>query len=237
MFDLNKKRKLQAEQLVLPISKHKCWDHRIIYRPPSILEENQEADDLIAHVTQENAERQAIEDVSDPESAKDSNSFVGDSESIMSVHGEAKFETEVSKQWPPLNGPSASSNCGCNNLKETQCSMDDVTPTGGTGKDELPFLAGEHDLYHHYNELHQNLEEATEEFRNHSDYMCSEHGIESIEPCTDNVPDDMLSANEANPNMFILSSGRWTVNQDAQPGTIKPTIDQEFEQYFSMLML
>ncbi|XP_010528448.1 PREDICTED: protein FAR-RED ELONGATED HYPOCOTYL 1-like [Tarenaya hassleriana] len=37
---------------------------------------------------------------------------------------------------------------------------------------------------------------------------------------------------------YVLSSGRWTVNQDSsRQNTRKPTIDQEFEQYFSMLML
>ncbi|XP_051127498.1 protein FAR-RED-ELONGATED HYPOCOTYL 1-LIKE-like [Andrographis paniculata] len=41
------------------------------------------------------------------------------------------------------------------------------------------------------------------------------------------------------PNNYILSSGRWSVNQDdrAQLGGEKLTIDKEFEQYFSMLML
>ncbi|CAN8284888.1 unnamed protein product [Cochlearia groenlandica] len=38
---------------------------------------------------------------------------------------------------------------------------------------------------------------------------------------------------------YVLSSGRWTVNKDSTQhgGTMKPTIDQEFEQNFSMLML
>ncbi|XP_047329746.1 protein FAR-RED ELONGATED HYPOCOTYL 1-like [Impatiens glandulifera] len=38
---------------------------------------------------------------------------------------------------------------------------------------------------------------------------------------------------------FVLSTGRWNINQkNSQEGLIKkPTIDQEFEEYFSMLML
>ncbi|CAD5330573.1 unnamed protein product [Arabidopsis thaliana] len=37
---------------------------------------------------------------------------------------------------------------------------------------------------------------------------------------------------------YILSSARWSVsNQDSKEATTKPTIDQEFEQYFSTLMM
>nr|GFB27018.1 protein FAR-RED elongated hypocotyl 1 [Tanacetum cinerariifolium] len=39
------------------------------------------------------------------------------------------------------------------------------------------------------------------------------------------------------PNNFVLSSGRWNIIQDTEQGTEKLTIDKEFEQYFSMLML
>ncbi|KAK1437117.1 hypothetical protein QVD17_02902 [Tagetes erecta] len=41
----------------------------------------------------------------------------------------------------------------------------------------------------------------------------------------------------SNSNNSVLSSGRWNVNQDSEQGTEKLTIDKEFEQYFSMLML
>lgn len=37
--------------------------------------------------------------------------------------------------------------------------------------------------------------------------------------------------------LFVLSSGRVTQNQDAHTGSRPPTIDKDFEQYFSMLML
>ncbi|XP_050212206.1 protein FAR-RED-ELONGATED HYPOCOTYL 1-LIKE isoform X2 [Mercurialis annua] len=213
MLDLNKKRKLQAEQLILPLSKHNCWEHRIIFRPVLVLEENRVEDGMITHFIQENAR----EDGSDPESAKDSNSFVGDSsDSAMSVQGEAKFETKVSI------GPSTSSSAG----------------TEGSGRDEMAFVAGKQDPYLQYNELqHPNVGEHTGEFGMTSDYMCSEHGNEGIELYTDKDLEDIFFSNPADPNTFVLSSGRWPVNQEAEAGTIKPTIDQEFEQYFSMLML
>lgn len=37
--------------------------------------------------------------------------------------------------------------------------------------------------------------------------------------------------------LFVLSSGRVTQNKDARTGSRPPTIDKDFEQYFSMLML
>ncbi|XP_010529823.1 PREDICTED: protein FAR-RED ELONGATED HYPOCOTYL 1 isoform X2 [Tarenaya hassleriana] len=48
-------------------------------------------------------------------------------------------------------------------------------------------------------------------------------------------PDDEVKDHNAT---YVLSSGRWAVNRDSSlQNTMKPTIDQEFEQYFSMLML
>lgn len=52
----------------------------------------------------------------------------------------------------------------------------------------------------------------------------------------DAITDDtMLYSNDTPP--FLLASGKWSLGQDARLGTRKPTIDQEFEQYFSALML
>ncbi|KAI3819053.1 hypothetical protein L1987_12875 [Smallanthus sonchifolius] len=49
------------------------------------------------------------------------------------------------------------------------------------------------------------------------------------------IMEDLFCSNSANNS--VLSSGRWNVNQDTEQGTEKLTIDKEFEQYFSMLML
>lgn len=213
MFDVSKKRKLQAEQFGLPFPKHKCWDNHSSPKTLSILEENQEAEDLITEVVKESAGRQAIEDGSDLESAKDSNSFVGDSDYVMSVYGEAKFETEVSK--PGLsNEPSSSLLDFCqSNSKDIQCSLHSTTATStvGAGKDESAFEAGEHGLDHH--ELHQNLDEPIVEFGSHFDYTCTQDGIDSIEPYVDKELEDILYSNGVNPNRYVLSSGRWSVNQ------------------------
>lgn len=51
-----------------------------------------------------------------------------------------------------------------------------------------------------------------------------------------NTDDLMLYSNNVPP--FALASGKWSFgSQDTRLGTMKPTIDQEFEQYFSSLML
>ncbi|MED6213401.1 hypothetical protein PIB30_092916 [Stylosanthes scabra] len=47
--------------------------------------------------------------------------------------------------------------------------------------------------------------------------------------------EDILYSESEDP--FFLSPGIWSGEQEAQSSTRPPTIDQEFEQYFSMLML
>lgn len=47
----------------------------------------------------------------------------------------------------------------------------------------------------------------------------------------------VLYSNDVAPHSFLRSSGCWNLGQDAPLGIKKPTIDQEFEQYFSSLML
>ncbi|KAL1546328.1 protein FAR-RED ELONGATED HYPOCOTYL 1-like [Salvia divinorum] len=67
-------------------------------------------------------------------------------------------------------------------------------------------------------------------------------GHTEIELYTDKELEELLYSNEAAPSgSFILSSGRWSVDQGArakqEEGEKRMTIDKEFEQYFSMLML
>jgi hypothetical protein len=214
LFCLNKKRKLQDEQVGLPISKHKCWDHRLPLETSTIYEENQEEKDLITHIIKENAERRAIDEGSDPESAKDSNSFVGDSDSAMSVSGEAKLEMEVSKIWSPDRPSTSSYNWG-NSLKDTQYSPDNAAAPRHAGKEELVFVEGKDDHCCHYDglQVYQNLEEPILEIESPLNYSCSEFGTDNIEPCTDKEVDDILYSNELNLNGYVHSSEGWAVNQ------------------------
>ncbi|KAA8518919.1 hypothetical protein F0562_016307 [Nyssa sinensis] len=128
----------------------------------------------------------------------------------MSVSGEAKNESEYVNSCP-YDRPSTSS--------------------GDWGR--------EHNSPHHDFELHPslNFDEHLLEFGNQIDYSCSEHGNDSIEQCMDKELEGFLYSNGVNSNNYVLSSGRWSANQETQPGTKKLTIDKEFEQYFSMLML
>ncbi|CAO2820302.1 unnamed protein product [Amaranthus hypochondriacus] len=48
---------------------------------------------------------------------------------------------------------------------------------------------------------------------------------------------EFLNSSGVNTTLFMLSSEKWNADQEAQMARRKPTIDQEFEQYFSTLML
>ncbi|KAL8504701.1 hypothetical protein ACS0TY_016037 [Phlomoides rotata] len=57
--------------------------------------------------------------------------------------------------------------------------------------------------------------------------------------CIDMVLENLVYSNgvPSSSNDYIISSGRWPVNQDSQQKSKKLTIDKEFEKYFSELML
>ncbi|KAG2289755.1 hypothetical protein Bca52824_049359 [Brassica carinata] len=80
-------------------------------------------------------------------------------------------------------------------------------------------------------------------FKSHLDFI---YGAQNLEDFSDKDIENIIYLDEgeeeakgcSNTAKFVLSSGRWTVDQDStRHGTKKPTIDQEFEQYFSTLML
>ncbi|KNA22237.1 hypothetical protein SOVF_035970 [Spinacia oleracea] len=69
------------------------------------------------------------------------------------------------------------------------------------------------------------------------------HDIDWMDDCIDSsyCKDNKQQAAEQLEGLLsstgMVSSERWTLNPEAQVGRQKPTIDQEFEQYFSTLML
>lgn len=69
--------------------------------------------------------------------------------------------------------------------------------------------------------------------------IIDEFGYEAeLKELLETDPEDlMLYSNGLSSDMFVLSSGRWKIKPDAQAEARKPTIDQEFEEYFSSLML
>ncbi|KAL5549877.1 hypothetical protein UlMin_000053 [Ulmus minor] len=154
---------------------------------------------------------------SEMESMNDSNSFIGESDTATSVYKKSKMEVEYGKT---NDRPASSSyvNRVYDCFEKESLKMENASSSKG----ELGFL---------------NLEEQLLEFGSHTGYTGAEYKDESMENYTNEELSDVLSANGVNPNVYVLSSGRWTVNQEAASESRKPTIDQEFEQYFSMLML
>ncbi|PON38596.1 hypothetical protein PanWU01x14_311780 [Parasponia andersonii] len=222
-----KKRKLQAEQLGLPTLKHKCWDRAVASDGPF-------AKFYGSHeVTKGKRKGLAMDDRSERESMKDSNSFAEDSDSATSAYNGAKMEAENVKIY---DSPSSSSpSCGTESLENTNSPLDSLNVRKADSREEeLAFDSSQHE---ERMQAYLNLEEQLIEFGNHGDYITSEHGDEELEQRTDKELEDILYTNGLNPNVYVLSSGRWSVNQEAQSDSRKPTIDQEFEQYFSMLML
>ncbi|XP_039003098.1 protein FAR-RED-ELONGATED HYPOCOTYL 1-LIKE-like [Hibiscus syriacus] len=225
IVDLNKKRKLEAEQLGLPVSKHQCWKQILPPKPPTFVSI---VDGALSTCTTE-VKGSDIYDASETGSDKDSNSFPRNSNS-MSSHAEAKFGTVYSNYLPYDKALTSSSNRGSIS-QGSRCSS-----SSSRSVEKAIFSPGEETEAADV-ELDENIEESLVEYGSHMDYICSEYGNYSIQQYQDKEIEELLEPNEAHPNDYVLSSGRWSVNQEAPPTTRKPTIDQEFEQYFSMLML
>lgn len=233
--DLSKKRKLQAEQLNMPMPKHIC-SNRILE-----CKSDPRAKEVYPCLTMGEINGLARGYETDTESAKDSNSFfTRDSDSIMSISGEEKIELGSPKACSS-DQPSTSS-VSWDSFKNSLYSLESRSLTkSSSSKAESSNFSGEHDCPHHNFGLNPSLnyEEHLLELVSHVECSCSEYRINSIGDYTDKELEDMLHSNGVAPSSYVLSSGRWTVNQDTdtQPGTKKLTIDKEFEQYFSMLML
>ncbi|KAF3449171.1 hypothetical protein FNV43_RR09899 [Rhamnella rubrinervis] len=225
-----KKRKLQAEQLGLPTAKHKCWECFPCNESVSMSVENADVHSIHTSLMKVKTREQIVEDRPEVESWKDSNSFFVDFDSATSVYGEAKIEPEFSKSYL-YNRPSTSINFGTESVKNAKYSLDSLTVVKDhSGIEEVAFFQHDGGV-----QVLQNHEDYHLEFGNDADYINPEYG--DIEQCTDKELEDILYSNELNPNKYVLSSGRWSVNQEVQSSVRQPTIDQEFEQYFSTLML
>ncbi|XP_016499384.1 protein FAR-RED-ELONGATED HYPOCOTYL 1-LIKE-like [Nicotiana tabacum] len=232
----NKKRKFQAEQLGIPLPKHLCSYQS--YAGCSSSPTGKEAKDSLAFMIKAENNRRGQDDDSEPESGKDSNSFIGDADSVTS--GEAKINPGCLKSCSSDQASTSSFNWGGNWPKNALYSLESRSVTKLTpDRPEQPPTGGEWDTLHRGSGCHPSLdyEEHLLEFGNHGDCTCAECRTEGIEMSTEKELEDLLYSNGVNPNNYVLSSGRWPVNQDPEPGPKKLTIDKEFEQYFSMLML
>ncbi|KAF3503632.1 hypothetical protein F2Q69_00045850 [Brassica cretica] len=70
-----------------------------------------------------------------------------------------------------------------------------------------------------------------EEYVEELEFICPEYAAEDIQ--------ELIGCQDSNvEGSYTLSSARWSVsNQESEEATKKPTIDQEFEEYFSTLMM
>ncbi|XP_052173305.1 uncharacterized protein LOC127788747 [Diospyros lotus] len=237
---LNKKRKFQSEQLGLPLSKHQCWDPSFgaEYDPP--YNKNLIVQDFSVHAMKDKIIAGASDDGSEQLSAKDSNSFGGDTDSSTSESCEVKTQSEYPKAYPSDKPSTSSVNWGSSSYINSLYSFDSRSITKlGAEKDQSPYTGRGHNLPHNDFGLHSclNFDEHLLEVGNHIDSSCLEYGNDIIDQSTDKELEDMLYSNGTAPNNCVLSSGRWNVNQEDQSSTKNLTIDKEFEQYFSMLML
>lgn len=188
MLGIIRKRKFQAEQLESPIPKHKCWErHTVSDVPVSIewLRLNGETKGLAIDHDDNN--------VSEPESMKDSNSYAEDSVSSTSILSEAKYaKTTVD---------------GINSFSHSSSTSDDSTAMKvvRSGKEEEDEEEEETAATQGFIDLQEQLLE----FGSHAEYVDGK----SIEECTDKDLQGFLCAKGMNSDVYVLSSGRWSVNE------------------------
>ncbi|XP_072070445.1 protein FAR-RED ELONGATED HYPOCOTYL 1 isoform X3 [Arachis hypogaea] len=200
--EFNKKRKLQSDQLDLVRPKHKCWVGSFCSEHASMSDENQVLESVHNQMVKIRTDAAFLDERSEPESAKDSNSFMEDSDTAISVNKEAKLDVDTY-----LYGYI------CREL---------IFPSSYRGS---------------YLQVFNDNKEHLLELENYAGHAYSEDGKDGAELAIEEEFEDFLLSNGVDPNMYVLSSGRRNVNREAQSSTRPPTIDQEFEEYFSMLML
>ncbi|PKI39361.1 protein FAR-RED ELONGATED HYPOCOTYL 1 isoform X1 [Punica granatum] len=238
--DLNKKRKLEVEQLDLPSAKHKCWDQGCstpVLAPCENKTPEIESVDLPRNKFFEKRDKRSSyeEPESQFESAKGSNSFTEDADSEMSVHDETSLETKYEK----FNDRPSTSSAN----QEFPVSQDNKNHLDGLtvshhGEDKGKSIVGIEEHRSEYideePQFSETLEEHLLEFGCHLGYTCSEYGNDCSQQCAAKEEDEFFGLIRGN---YVLSSGQLSMNEETQSAPRKPTIDQEFEEYFSSLMM
>lgn len=210
-----KKRKFfaeDAEESTLPAAKHKCCEATIDLE-----------DDLLIRTDSENVS--SYMDVLDTQvnSAQDSNSFTADSR----LFAEVKFNADSGKiDSCDEASTSRSNSASAKSLNSSFYSEIKILGVAGDGKEDMTLTGGEKDP-----PLGVGWDDT--DFLN--ECMSAEHFKDSKQQGTEGLK-EFLSSSGMNSNLYMLSSERWSADQEAQLRQ-KPTIDQEFEQYFSTLML
>ncbi|KAG6596403.1 Protein FAR-RED ELONGATED HYPOCOTYL 1, partial [Cucurbita argyrosperma subsp. argyrosperma] len=215
-YEISKKRKLPAEHLGLPSPKHKHSNEASPSKSVFLHDGLPETELMTVQFSKGNPNVMCIDEGLTPESVKDSNSFSDESDSATSVFCGAKLELNQALS------------CTHDSSESTHfCVGSSTAMESSSTEQEVAFARGENQM-----EAIHKIQEHMLELDSHE-----EHVNDDLEQCTEQELEDLFRSNGLNPNTYVLSSGRWTVNHEAQSRDRTPTIDREFEQFFSMLML
>lgn len=207
----------------MPLSKHACWDHRLVSEFPS---------DSTIDLKMVRGDISARGVESGPDSASNSYCFPSDTEMSMSSHDDAKTYLSY-----PIAHASAKSGASStlSDGKSSQIGLyssenSSLLTKENSGKFESPSICEDLKcLYHEYGlDLSDNYGVHLLECGSQADCSFSEYQNEVIEGCVDDGVDNQLFSNEATDCNFVLSSGRWSVNQ----GSI---FLQGFLPYFNLI--
>ncbi|PSS23773.1 Protein FAR-RED ELONGATED HYPOCOTYL like, partial [Actinidia chinensis var. chinensis] len=146
------------------------------------------------------------------------------------IYDESKLDS--AKDRDNFGGGTDTSISSSNRPSHLSVSLDDISVTKSRAdKKKAPYIGGEHDYALDDFGVHPcaSFDDHLLEF-----YSCLEDGNDdNMERLVNMELDDMLNANKAGPSTtFVLSS-----NQETQLSPKKLTIDKEFEQYFSTLLM
>lgn len=202
---------MQPELLILPLPKHQCWDRSPIHL--STFNKHLEEDDTSKVAIKGRVDIGDGNDGLRPESETDSNSYMENSDSTMSLYGVDNCETEYASI---SNGHSASSTSyGCANPENSSFSLDSMMMLDKQdGKDNL--VLGLQDVIPLCRDSQLRVQQILEEHLlqlNHADQICLEEGKDFIDQCHDDETQDIVCSNEGSSTNFVLSSGRWIVNR------------------------
>ncbi|XP_010937591.2 uncharacterized protein [Elaeis guineensis] len=233
--ELNKKRKLQYEldDLGLPSPKHKFGDRFNTSGRGSLTEERpKRVENLLKEISIEI--RDGLEQLED--SDDDSNSSIEDYDqtegyvTAMALDIDAEsgksFGKVVIQDWPSTSSNSFNSNI----LKSSIDFLNMRNMIEANNREQAEGDGRQFDIGC------ETMEQRGPECEI-CDHLFAEFGKSASEHLDATTKDEMLYSNDVAPNAFVLPSGSWSTGHDARLDARKPTIDQEFEQYFSMLML
>ena len=218
IVECNKKRKLQSDQLDLLRPKHKCWVGSFCSEHASTSDENPVLESVHNQMVKIRTDAAVLDDRSEPESAKDSNSFIEDSDTAMSINKEAKLEADCANTYLYGRPFTCFVNWNDYNIQDNHCSLHVSTVNKVSSNEKDTFIDSEYNPSYHGADL-QALNDTKQhllELGNFAGHVYSEYAKDGTELSVEEEFEDFLLSNGVNPNMYVLSSGRWEVNQGIQ---------------------